>query len=278
LVGTTADSGDQSGNDNVLGTDGRPLRPVLYITDVTFAPTSRTGDWQYHGTAYNPTAVYGTWKGATRTVTKTATTTTVTITPGTDAVKNNWTGLPDTPTGGFSALTNQGYGSEIVWTKAGLLAQGFTFAAGHNYRLQFMVHDGDQNKTGGDVGEACTTYHEPLLPPCIPPTQIASVNPSQHVISGQPVVTEVQENNLSVFPNPASDKINLSFISLKTGAARIWMTDISGKLLSDLYSGKVQAGQTNQKTVNLSNYASGVYMIHFKTNDVIMTKKLILSR
>jgi hypothetical protein len=23
------------------------------------------------------------------------------------------------------------------------------------YRMQFMVHDGDQHLTGGDVGEAC---------------------------------------------------------------------------------------------------------------------------
>jgi hypothetical protein len=30
--------------------------------------------------------------------------------------------------------------------------------AGHNYRFQVMVHDGDQNKIGGDSGEACVTF------------------------------------------------------------------------------------------------------------------------
>jgi hypothetical protein len=30
--------------------------------------------------------------------------------------------------------------------------------AGHNYRFQVMVHDGDQNKVGGDSGEACVTF------------------------------------------------------------------------------------------------------------------------
>jgi hypothetical protein len=29
------------------------------------------------------------------------------------------------------------------------------YDASHSYRAQFMVHDGDQNKTGGDVGQAC---------------------------------------------------------------------------------------------------------------------------
>ncbi len=32
---------------------------------------------------------------------------------------------------------------------------------GHTYRLQFMVHDGDQNKTGGDVGQACVNVDIP---------------------------------------------------------------------------------------------------------------------
>jgi hypothetical protein len=27
--------------------------------------------------------------------------------------------------------------------------------AGHQYRIQFIAHDGDQNKQGGDVGQAC---------------------------------------------------------------------------------------------------------------------------
>jgi hypothetical protein len=26
---------------------------------------------------------------------------------------------------------------------------------GHAYRLQIMLHDGDQNKSGGDAGQGC---------------------------------------------------------------------------------------------------------------------------
>ena len=32
---------------------------------------------------------------------------------------------------------------------------------GHAYRLEFMVHDGDQLKVGGDSGEACMTVVMP---------------------------------------------------------------------------------------------------------------------
>ena len=31
---------------------------------------------------------------------------------------------------------------------------------GHLYRLYFMVHDGDQNHTGGDVGQDCVYLYD----------------------------------------------------------------------------------------------------------------------
>jgi hypothetical protein len=32
---------------------------------------------------------------------------------------------------------------------------GLALILNHVYRFQFMVHDGDQNKVGGDSGQAC---------------------------------------------------------------------------------------------------------------------------
>ena len=53
-------------------------------------------------------------------------------------------------------MVNQGYGAEVRWdvSSLGLLP-------GHVYRMQFMVHDGDQNKAGGDVGQGCATVFMP---------------------------------------------------------------------------------------------------------------------
>lgn len=48
-----------------------------------------------------------------------------------------------------SAIDN-GYSTDVQWTVSALGLIG-----GHSYRAQFIVHDGDQNKTGGDVGQAC---------------------------------------------------------------------------------------------------------------------------
>jgi hypothetical protein len=132
---------------------GRPMWPALFTTDITSETGNRSGDWQQGGTsAIPPSDIFGTWKGAVRTVDKTKSPYGITVTPDTDPAKNNWnlgTGS-DTPPGGFASLKNEGYGGEARWSVSSL-----GLAAGHAYRLEFMVHDGDQNKTGGDAGEAC---------------------------------------------------------------------------------------------------------------------------
>jgi hypothetical protein len=59
---------------------------------------------------------------------------------------------------------NQGYGAEVRWdlTQLGLIP-------GHSYRVYFMVHDGDQNKSGGDVGNACGIVGAGRQAQCPPP-------------------------------------------------------------------------------------------------------------
>jgi hypothetical protein len=72
------------------------------------------------------------------------------ITPDVDPAKNNqnYGNGHTAPTG---ALTKkEAYGAEVRWD--------MRLAPGHNYRFQVMVHDGDQNKTGGDTGEACVNF------------------------------------------------------------------------------------------------------------------------
>jgi hypothetical protein len=143
-TGTNQLIGDESGLDASL----RPMWPVLFITDITANAQSRAGDWQQGGVPINPNAVFGTWKAAVRTVDKTVTPNTVTITPDADPAKNDWSlSTGDTaPTG----LGNEGFGAEARWSVA--------LVASHSYRLQVIIHDGDQNKAGGDSGEACVLF------------------------------------------------------------------------------------------------------------------------
>ncbi|HUR00410.1 MAG TPA: hypothetical protein VM166_13220 [Gemmatimonadaceae bacterium] len=144
-TGSAQMSGDGAATDGY----GRPLFPAVFVTDLTLNPNSRAGDWQYGGTPLRPNKIFGSWKGLVATIDYTRNPAKVTFVTDADPAKNNWnlgTGANPVPPG----QVNQGYGTEIVWNAASL-----GLDPNKNYRLQFMVHDGDQNKTGGDVGQAC---------------------------------------------------------------------------------------------------------------------------
>ena len=138
------------------GTDasGRPMAPSLFITDITgLDPNSvaaHAGDWQYGGTPISPSAAYGAWKSFTETIDETTATPTVTLTAGANPATNtNWNlGAGSTPPPAGTASDQ--YGAEFDWNISSL-----GLIAGHSYRFYVIVHDGDQNKTGGDAGQTC---------------------------------------------------------------------------------------------------------------------------
>jgi hypothetical protein len=138
---------------------GRPLFPSLYLTDITTDVNNHAGDWQSGGTPIPPTAVFGTWKAFTETIDQTTATPTVTLTADADPTPNDWNLGPgaDTPPPG---LLNEGYGFEARWSLNDLQAKGLVIP-GHAYRFYVIDHDGDQNKTGGDTGQACFNYFYP---------------------------------------------------------------------------------------------------------------------
>jgi hypothetical protein len=186
--------------------------PSLYITDLDVPPGNTNplaGDWQFGGTPIKPDAVFGTWKGAILTIDKTTTPATTTVSPGVDPPTNNWNlggvgpaGTPDpvpTPT-----PTNQGYGAECRWN-----IDSLGLIPGHHYRFYFIVHDGDQNHTGGDVGQACQFFamsvHAPTpspTPPAPTPTPTPTATPGQVVagskaFSGKTVTVKVENDTAS---------------------------------------------------------------------------------
>ncbi len=162
---TNPNTGDSSAMDPA----GRPLYPAMYVTDITGAPASRSGDWQQKANnsgAVAPDDVFGTWKTSN----------------ANDPAKNTTFGPgADTPPAG---IKYEDYRTEVRWD---LSSFGLP---GHSYRVQVMVHDGDQNKNGGDVGEACTTITIGKVAPAISTnatpyaTTSGTISDTAHVTGG----------------------------------------------------------------------------------------------
>jgi uncharacterized repeat protein (TIGR01451 family) len=138
---------------------GRPLFPSLFVTDLSNSNNvnDHSGDWQFGGTPIRPSAVFGTWKAFTKTISSTGA---VTLTGDADPAKNGLNlgaGADAVPAG----VTNLGYVTEIRWNISALETAGILIP-GHSYRFYVIDHDGDQNKTGGDAGQACVNAVLPM--------------------------------------------------------------------------------------------------------------------
>jgi len=169
FVGLTSGGGTPSttcsqGDVDTAVPAGRPMYPALFVTDVTNNPNSLAGDWQSCSnnnppcTGIPPNDVFGTWKPAAVLVDQTHNPPVTKVTPGPDTVKNNWNLGPGSDPVPSPTPSNEGFGAEVRWNVSQLKTttpDQSSLVSGHTYRIYVMVHDGDQNQSGGDSGQAC---------------------------------------------------------------------------------------------------------------------------
>jgi uncharacterized repeat protein (TIGR01451 family) len=172
------------GDTTAKDTSNRPLFPSIYVTDLTTGgAASRAGDWQQGGT---PTQhiddIFGSWTTASGSP---AANTYQAIKPASANGSNLGTGS-DTPpaTAQFAQ-----YGTEVRWN-----ASSLGLITGHMYRFQVILHDGDQNKSGGDTGEACATLTIPGATFSLAKSVVPSTSP---VPVGTPLAYTITLKNTS---------------------------------------------------------------------------------
>ncbi len=86
-----------------------------------------------------------------------------------DPGKGNGTNL-GTEAEAFDTGINSGsesYSSEVRWNVDTLTANDGALMPGHRYRVQFLVHSGDEERTGGESGEACAILTVPQATPTL---------------------------------------------------------------------------------------------------------------
>ena len=79
-------------------------------------------------------------------------------------------------------------------------------------------------------------------------------------------IGESEINNLSVYPNPAKNRVHISSDDLITGYK---ISNLSGQKLQEVKT------NFNQGTVDISNYPGGVYFINIQSNDKNKVVKII---
>jgi hypothetical protein len=100
----------------------------------------------------------------------------------------------------------------------------------------------------------------------------SQLNASSATLCGALSVEDYLSNeNVNIFPNPATDVINVSFTS--SDDAEITVFNIVGGIV---YNNQNVTNKTNE--IDMSQEANGIYFVRVKSGDQIVTKKLILAK
>jgi len=108
---------------------------------------------------------------------------------------------------------------------------------------------------------------------------IASVfNDSSNVVTNvsginNPTLATIQ----SIYPNPASVSSRIAFNVLDPGNVRVFITDVTGKRMKDVYDGTLPFG-THETSVNVSDLAPGLYLATVQIGSSTITQKLSVVR
>ena len=87
--------------------------------------------------------------------------------------------------------------------------------------------------------------------------------------------TVAKDYNLSVFPNPSSDNLNVKFSLKGISSVNMDIIDITGRKVADLISENGMNGEVN-KTFNISSYAKGIYFVRLKINNESTLEKIVV--
>src|SRR5690606_11686394 len=79
-------------------------------------------------------------------------------------------------------------------------------------------------------------------------------------------------DNLSVYPNPVTNILNISADLVSIADATVELYDVTGKLV---YKNAELFYNTNSATIDISTLQPGVYMLKLQTDNTVQTVKII---
>ncbi len=93
-------------------------------------------------------------------------------------------------------------------------------------------------------------------------------------ISGKPMSDVAVLEQLSLFPNPAHDQVNLRFIATTTGTYNVTLYNATGKTVVE-QKAQFNEGE-NAATFDVLNFPRGLYIVKVSNGDEIYTQKVVI--
>jgi len=88
------------------------------------------------------------------------------------------------------------------------------------------------------------------------------------------VTLNLQDNSLTIHPNPANDILYINYSILKRSVVETRLLNIKGQVVYQSRSENV-SGKYN-KQINIKDFTNGIYFLQFITNIAVINKKIII--
>jgi hypothetical protein len=83
---------------------------------------------------------------------------------------------------------------------------------------------------------------------------------------------------IQIIPNPATDFINLSFVSKQTGNSKIVFYSVDGSKVFEINNGTLLKDQKYVNRIDVSKLVNGMYFVQIWNANNVTSKKIIISR
>lgn len=88
-------------------------------------------------------------------------------------------------------------------------------------------------------------------------------------------IVDVQQ--VKMYPNPASDFVNIEYEAFANGEAKIQLMDGNGRIAQAIFNGQISKG-VQELNFEVNDLASGIYYVQFVMEEAIFTKKIIVEK
>ena len=92
------------------------------------------------------------------------------------------------------------------------------------------------------------------------------------------VISTIETQELKVYPNPFSDKLNFEFVSPADDHVHIDIMDLSGRRIETVFDNVVKAGVTYNAVLVPDKMISGIYLYRMVIGDKVSNGKVIFNR
>jgi len=103
---------------------------------------------------------------------------------------------------------------------------------------------------------------------------------NSRIITTESISTEEEDNTFitidNIYPNPASNVVNVKFVASDEKEARIQLYDLTGKLMHSTVMNLNSGKQT--ESFDVSQFGNGIYFLHLTTDSQRIVKKFVVTR